>query len=162
MSEQLSSSGGSIKLHLRTGREQVRDVPEAARKYKWQPGQSGNPTGRSGLYHECRRLASEASPTAMRRLIELMDAVDERVAYMASVAVLDRAGVKPMEHDPREEEKALSVIPLEERKVRLAELVDRAQSLLARCAASQPNTSDAAKIRLRNLVEGSRNTGRDP
>ena len=69
----------------------------------WQPGQSGNPTGRGGLYLECRRLAAEASPDAMRRLIELMDAEDERVAYMATVAVLDRSGVKPMDYDPAQD-----------------------------------------------------------
>ena len=66
----------------------------------WQPGVSGNPTGRGGLYLECRRLAAEASPEAMRRLIELMAAEDERVSYMATTAVLDRAGVKPIDYDP--------------------------------------------------------------
>src|SRR5262245_51603335 len=119
MSKELRALGGSLKTQVHAGRAQVRDVPEAARKYKWRPGQSGNPSGRGGLYHECRRLASEASPTAMRRLIKLMDAEDERVAYMAIVAVLDRAGVKPTEYDPREEQKALARIPLEERKARL-------------------------------------------
>jgi hypothetical protein len=111
------------QINVPPGRAQVRDVPENARPYKWKPGQSGNPAGRSGLYGECRRLAAEASPTAMKRLIELMDAQDERVAYMAAVAVLDRAGVKPREFDPREEEKALSRVPLEERKARLRELM---------------------------------------
>jgi hypothetical protein len=62
-----------------------------------------NPTGRGGLYHECRRLAAEASPQAMRRLIELMDAEDERVSYMATVAVLDRSDVKPMDYDPAQD-----------------------------------------------------------
>jgi len=58
------------------------------RSRMWQPGVSGNPTGRSGLYLECRRVAAEASPQAMRRLIELMNAEDERVSYMATTAVL--------------------------------------------------------------------------
>jgi hypothetical protein len=84
-------------------RAHVRDVPEAARPYKWKPGQSGNPTGRGGLYLECRRLAAEASPDAMRRLIELMDAEDERVSYMATTAVLDRSGVKPIDYDPAQD-----------------------------------------------------------
>ena len=69
----------------------------------WQPGVSGNPTGRGGLYLECRRLAAEASPEAMRRLIELMEAEDERVSYMATVAVLDRSGVKPIDYDPAQD-----------------------------------------------------------
>jgi len=81
----------------------VRDVPEAARPYKWKPGESGNPTGRGGLYLECRRLAAEASPQAMRRLIELTEAEDERVSYMATVAVLDRSGVKPIDYDPAQD-----------------------------------------------------------
>jgi hypothetical protein len=132
MSEPHDALPESHEGHVPPGRVQVRDVPENARPYKWKPGQSGNPAGRSGLYGECRRLAAEASPSAMRRLIELMDAQDERVAYMAAVAVLDRAGVKPKEYDPREEQQALSRLPLEERKVRLAELVGRAEELLAR------------------------------
>ena len=70
----------------------------------WQPGVSGNPTGRGGLYLECRRLAAEASPEAMGRLIELMHAEDERVSYMATVAVLDRSGVKPIDYDPAQDQ----------------------------------------------------------
>jgi hypothetical protein len=35
----------------------------------------------------------------MRRLITLMDAEDERVSYMATVAILDRSGVKPIDYD---------------------------------------------------------------
>jgi hypothetical protein len=69
----------------------------------WPQGVSGNPTGRSGLYLECRRLAAEASPQAMRRLIELMHAEDERVSYMATTAVLDRSGVKPIDYDPAQD-----------------------------------------------------------
>ena len=70
----------------------------------WQPGVSGNPTGRGGLYLECRRLAAEASPDAMRRLIELMHAEDERVSYMATAAVLDRSGVKPIDYDAAQDQ----------------------------------------------------------
>jgi hypothetical protein len=98
------AKGKSIEItNLLSGPVQVRDVPEAARPFKWKPGQSGNPTGRGGLYHECRRLAAEASPQAMRRLIELMDAEDERVAYMATVAILDRSGVKPIDYNPAQD-----------------------------------------------------------
>ena len=68
------------------------------------PGVSGNPSGRGGLYLECRRLASEESPDAMRRLIGLMEAEDERVSYMATVAVLDRSGVKPIDYDPTQDQ----------------------------------------------------------
>jgi hypothetical protein len=91
-------------------------LPENARPFRWKPGESGNPTGRGKLYFECRRLAAEASPMAMRRLVELMAAEDERVAYMSAVAILDRAGVKPMDYDPGEAARELSSIPLEERR----------------------------------------------
>jgi len=40
----------------------------------------------------------------MRRLIELMNAEDERVSYMATTAVLDRSGVKPIDYDPAEDQ----------------------------------------------------------
>jgi hypothetical protein len=69
------------------------------RSRMWQPGVSGNPTGRGGLYLECRRLAAEASPDAMHRLIELMEAEDEWVS-----AVLDRSGVKPIDYDPTQDQ----------------------------------------------------------
>jgi hypothetical protein len=74
------------------------------RSRMWQPGVSGNPTGRGGLYHECRRLAAEASPEAMGRLIELMHAEDERVSYMATVAVLDRSGIRAIDYDPAQDQ----------------------------------------------------------
>ena len=94
----------------------MRDVPEAARPYKWKPGQSGNPTGRGGLYQECRRLAAEASPEAMGRLIELMHAEDERVSYTATTAVLDRSGVKPIDYDPAQEVTPPGALTPEERE----------------------------------------------
>ena len=89
-------------LHLCFSRGADRLHP-SMRDRMWQPGVSGNPTGRGGLYLECRRLAAEASPQAMRRLIELMEAEDERVSYMATVAVLDRSGVKPIDYDPAQD-----------------------------------------------------------
>ena len=82
----------------------LRSRPQAARAHQWRPEQSGNPSGRGGLYQECRRLAAEASPEAMRRLIELINAEDERVSYMATTAVLDRSGVKPIDYDPAEDQ----------------------------------------------------------
>jgi hypothetical protein len=131
------------QINVPTGLEQVRDVPERARPYKWKPGQSGNPTGRGRLYQECRRLAAEASPNAMRKLIKLMDAEDERVAYMATVAVLDRAGVKPIDFDPNEAANALNGMSIAERKARLAELITRAQALISAPAATQQEASAA-------------------
>jgi hypothetical protein len=61
----------------------------------WKPGQSGNPEGNSGLYGETVKLAHQAAPDAIRRLIELMRSEDERVAAVACNSILDRAFGKP-------------------------------------------------------------------
>ena len=111
------AKGKVIGINLLPGRAQARrEMPEAARPHQWRPGQSGNPTGRGGLYLECRRLAAEASPQAMRRLIELMNAEDERVSYMATTAVLDRSGVKPIDYDPAQEVTPPGALTPEERE----------------------------------------------
>ena len=62
----------------------------AMRTRMWQPGQSGNPSGNSGEYGVAIKLAQRAAPKAMRRLIELMDSEDERVAPVACNSILDR------------------------------------------------------------------------
>jgi hypothetical protein len=61
---------------------------------RFQPGVSGNPSGQSHFYHQCRKIARAASPEMMYGLIELAkNAEDERVRSVCLVAVLDRAGV---------------------------------------------------------------------
>ena len=135
-------------------------MPENARQYKWKPGHSGNPSGRGGLYQEGRRLAAEASPRAMKRLIELMEnAEDERVAFMACTAILDRAGVKPIEYDAREEQQALSGLSLEERKARLRELIGQRRQIAYPLFDSR---SRAGKIGLRHLDHRGEIAGNSP
>jgi hypothetical protein len=80
-----------------------RRLPPALAANVWQPGQSGNPAGHSGLYGEAVSLARQAAPTAVRRLIELMASEDERVASVAANAILDRAFGKPRDYDPTAE-----------------------------------------------------------
>jgi hypothetical protein len=47
---------------------------------RFQPGLSGNPAGQSHLYHQCRKIARQASPEMMEGLIDLAkNAEDERV-----------------------------------------------------------------------------------
>ena len=78
---------------------------KAAFPWRFQPGVSGNPGGLSKFYWETRRLARDASPAVMVRLIELaLHAEDERVASVCGVAVLDRAGVRPIDYDPGEDQ----------------------------------------------------------
>ena len=73
--------------------------------YRYPKGVSGNPSGMNRYYFECRKFAKEASPEIMRELIQLgLTAEDERVKSVACVAVLDRAGVKPIDHDPAEDQ----------------------------------------------------------
>ena len=82
-----------------------RPLPPALAANIWKRGQSGNPSGQSGLYGETMMLARQAAPDAMRRLIELMRSEDERVASVACNAVLERAWGKPKLYDPAAEPK---------------------------------------------------------
>lgn len=64
---------------------------------RFKRGQSGNPSGQSRLYHECRKLVRHASPEMMKELIELArTAADERVRAVCVIACLDRGGVAPI------------------------------------------------------------------
>ena len=59
---------------------------------RWQPGQSGNPTGIAGRYQETVKLAREHSVAAMQALIDRMMTDDDgRVRVVAAEAVLKRA-----------------------------------------------------------------------
>ena len=78
---------------------------KAAYPWRWQPGQTGNPGGLSKFYWETRRLARDAAPAVMARLIELaLHADDERVASVCGVAVLDRAGIRPTDYNPSKDQ----------------------------------------------------------
>jgi hypothetical protein len=44
---------------------------------KWRPGQSGNPSGRSGLFQEMQRRAREATPELIDYLLEIARDGDE-------------------------------------------------------------------------------------
>src|ERR1700730_387356 len=76
-------------------------------------GKSGNPGGRTKLFAQCQRLCREASPDAARRLIELMQSEDERVALMAADKVFERVWGRPKDYDPDKEapKKALPFDP---------------------------------------------------
>jgi hypothetical protein len=68
----------------------------------WRPGQNGNPQGKRGdEYLETIRLARQASPETMRKLIAKTDSNDDRVALVAMQAILDRAWGKPRDYDPK-------------------------------------------------------------
>ena len=104
-----------------------RALPPALAANRWQPGVSGNPSGHSGEYGVAIKLAQRASPTAMRRLIELMDSEDERVAAVACNAILDRAFGKPKVAEEQKDDLVARVEAMSpEERVRMAEeLVER-------------------------------------
>ncbi|HYD42498.1 MAG TPA: hypothetical protein VEB43_16850 [Anaeromyxobacter sp.] len=64
---------------------------------RWQPGQSGNPGGLPPIIRGVRLLAGERAPRAIQRLSELVESTDDRIALAAAIALLDRAGVTPLE-----------------------------------------------------------------
>ena len=61
----------------------------------WQPGQSGNPSGRPPENRLVKNLARAQSEKAIAKLATLIDSEDERVAVSACQALLDRAHGKP-------------------------------------------------------------------
>jgi len=80
------------------GAPRKRPLPPALRANLWKKGQSGNPAGTSAAYHQCVRLAREASPEAMETLLQVMrESDDDRVKIVAATGVLDRAWGKPKE-----------------------------------------------------------------
>ncbi len=88
-----SPAGGVIGTLTRIGNN-------GARLKSWAPGQSGNPSGRNLLvYAQVRKLAASVSVEAIERLIDLMrNGRDERVVYMAVMALLERGVGKVKDH----------------------------------------------------------------
>jgi hypothetical protein len=68
---------------------------------------SGNPGGwNQSAYFEARKTCAEYSPAAIKRQIELMKSDDERVAFMACEAILNRGIGKPRDHSAEESAKS--------------------------------------------------------
>jgi hypothetical protein len=94
----------------------------------WRKGQSGNPSGVGmSAYHEARRICAKATGEAARRQVELMSSGDERVAFMATEAVLRRGAGVPRDHSG--EDDAVSRINLDnlnaEERATLVKLLKR-------------------------------------
>ncbi len=63
-------------------------------------GTSGCPQGRNlSVYHTVRRICSQNSEEAARIQVELMHSEDDRIRFMATMAVLERGVGKPRNHD---------------------------------------------------------------
>src|SRR6516162_3200802 len=103
-SQRMPSAKGKIARTLDPVDLAAERRTKAAYPWRWQPAQTGNPGGLSKFYWETRRLARDAAPAVMARLIELaLHADDERVASVCGVAVLDRAGIRPTDYDPAQD-----------------------------------------------------------
>lgn len=76
-------------------------MPVGARP--WVKGQSGNPGGVGGKFREAQRIARDASPEAMRKMVELLDSDDERIVGFASKELMLHAWGAPKTYDPSEE-----------------------------------------------------------
>src|SRR6202022_3717629 len=74
--------------------ERTRSVSERSLRnlIPYKKGQTGNPDGKTKQFAQCERLCREASPDAARRLIELIQSEDERVALMAANKIFERLG----------------------------------------------------------------------
>jgi hypothetical protein len=79
-------------------------LPPALQTKRWQPGQSGNPSGKGGDYQRCLTLCREASYDSAQEIIRLRDASDDdRVRFMAATWLFERAWGKPKDYDPKSE-----------------------------------------------------------
>jgi len=63
----------------------------------FQPGVSGNPSGRPKENNEVKALARANAPQAMQTLIDIMTNGEPKLALQAANAVLDRAYGKPVQ-----------------------------------------------------------------
>lgn len=112
--------GPNLVVPGRDARGRVTVLPPALQEKRWQPGTSGNPEGRGGLYYEVRRLCREASPDGVRRMTEiaklgdrfrdadgnlqpLTDRDDKRAIAYAINWLIERGFGPPKPYDPNEE-----------------------------------------------------------
>jgi hypothetical protein len=86
----------------RDARGRITALPPALRQRCWAPGQSGNPSGKGGVYHEMQRLAREFSPEAVAYLIEIArdGTEDTRNRIVAMSMLLERAWGRSQPFDP--------------------------------------------------------------
>jgi len=79
-------------------------VVRSARKVYKGPKPNSKRTILALAYDESRHIARIASPKMMRELIKIVEDQEEdnRVRSVCAIAVLDRAGLRPIDYDPNE------------------------------------------------------------
>jgi len=123
-----------------------RTLPPALAANRWQPGQSGNPSGHNGEYGQAMKLARQAAPDAVRRLIELLNSEDERVAAVACNSILDRALGKPkaVEEEKNDMEARLAAMTREQRLQYMRELLEPMRQHLSTASQRRRLSSQSA------------------
>jgi hypothetical protein len=93
------------------------------------------------------RLARQAAPYAVCRLIELMDSEDGRVAVVAANSVLDRALGKPkaVEEEKNDMEARLAAMTREERLTLMRDMLERVQQYLPAAQKQRRLSSPSAR-----------------
>jgi hypothetical protein len=93
-------------LAPRDARRRTKKLPTALAARLWRPGQSGNPSGRSGRYGEMQRLCREFSPQGAQVLIDIaLDPnEDSRCRIVATQELFSRGWGKAPEYDPKADE----------------------------------------------------------
>ncbi len=68
----------------------VRTLPAALEKFKWKPGQSGNPTGNAPVARELRKAFRSYSYVALNILLDLLTCDEPATRFRAAEAILTR------------------------------------------------------------------------
>ncbi len=92
-------------------RSLVRTLPAALERFKWVPGQSGNPTGNAPVARELRKAFRSYSYVALNVLLDLLTCDDHPTRFRAAEAILTRGfgkgeAVIPDEPEAPQEERA--------------------------------------------------------
>jgi hypothetical protein len=81
-------------------------IPRLMGANRFPKGVSGNPSGMGRFYFECHKIFQENAPELARAAIQLaLDPnEDSRARSVLIVAGLDRAGVRPMDYNPAQDQ----------------------------------------------------------
>jgi hypothetical protein len=105
------------------------------------------PSGHSGEYGQAVRLARQAAPYAVHRLIQLMDSEDPRVATVACNAILDRGLGKPgpVKEEKDDLEARLANMTREERLALMQTMLERVRQYLPAAQKQRRLSSQSAR-----------------
>jgi hypothetical protein len=119
-------------------------LPAAMREKSWKPGQSGNPSGRNGLYGEMLRRAREFTPEATDYLISIARDLNEetRNRIVAISLLYERAWGKAQPMVNEAEPDALKNMSPEQRLQRVNELLSYAATLQVPGAPVEAETNE--------------------